>query len=823
MTKLFRQIIPAAALLYLAAPALAQNNAEPAPEAEATVSPSPTPKPLAIPIADVVAQAEIAEASFQNPASAPDAEETPSQETTELPALTAEINDRLAQTNELVRPSTALETLRDLEVRWQKTAATLTDWTRTLTAQAAIIDDRLALLPDQQAAWTATRKAAQTGDTPPEIRERIDGVLAAITKTESELQAQRAKILSEQSRVAEQSKRVADALQLIRTAQTEAVSSLFVRDSPPIWNARIFQPDSEPEFTEDKSALFASQVDQLREFVAPRASHFIYLALIFCGIVGILIWVQRGAAKWTEQDPALRRANRVLQAPFATAAVISLFACGPLFDGAPRLFWAILAIAALVPIVSILRRLVNRVFQPVLYALVVFSVIAQLRKVLVAMPGLSRLLLIVEVVGGMIFLVWLIRSTLLSSSGPTSHRIVRGAARFGIVLMAVILGATVLGYFRFANYLAAGTLSAAYTAVLFYAAAVILAGLTFFALRVRPFSEFRLVSLHRPLLHRRITRILFVIAAVAWALLALEEFSLRVPVIERITRILSAELSYQSLHLSLGAVLAFALTLWIAAMVSRFIRFALEEDIYRRFRFAAGSSYAASTLLHYVILMIGFFLAIAALGVDMSKFAVLAGALGVGIGFGLQNIISNFVSGIILLFERPVNVGDVVQVGEATGMIQRIGIRASVIRVANSSELIVPNSLLISEQVTNWTLSNRQRRIELPVGVAYGSKPPQVIELLTRVAAAHPSVAKNPAPQVLMTEFGADSLNFEVRMWTDEYDQWLQIKSDVAVAITDALADASIGIPFPQRDLHLQTIAPEVEAAFRSRVTPPTA
>src|SRR4029453_4583704 len=160
----------------------------------------------------------------------------------------------------------------------------------------------------------------------------------------------------------------------------------------------------------------------------------------------------------------------------------------------------------------------------------------------------------------------------------------------------------------------------------------------------------------------------------------------------------------------------------------------------------------------------------------------------------------------------------VVQVQSDIGVIRRIGIRASVIRLFDSSELIVPNGQLISGKVTNWTLSNRQRRIELRVGVAYGSDPKRVISLLTEVAGAHPLAAKNPTPQTLMIDFGADSLNFEVRIWTDEYEQWVQIKSDVAVAITDALAEAKIAIPFPQRDLHLQSIDPSVAEALRRKI-----
>ncbi|MDI1311381.1 mechanosensitive ion channel domain-containing protein, partial [Prosthecobacter sp.] len=553
-----------------------------------------------------------------------------------------------------------------------------------------------------------------------------------------------------------------------------------------------------------------AQFTQLWLFAQRQWMQFVWLGLIFGTFVMVLSWVRRGAAKWTDEDPSLKRASLVLHLPVAMAGILSLLVCSQLFEQSPRLFWAILSTLALVPINVILRALIQRSLFPVLNALCVFVLIAEIRKVAATVPELSRLLLLLEMIGAALFLAWFIRSTRSELAAATSHKVARAAARLGLLLFAGIFFANVFGYVRMANYLAAGTLSASYSAILLYAAAVSLAGLIFFALRVRPLSELRLVSHHRALIHRRCTSLLFFLAAVIWALVALGEFSLRVPLLEHATAFLNAEIGYRSLQFSLGAVLAFALTLWIAVLLSRFIRFVLEEDVYRRLHLASGPAYAASSLLHYIILLVGFFAAMAALGMDMTRFAVLGGALGLGLGFGLQNIVNNFVSGLILLFERPVNVGDVVQVGETTGVIQRIGIRASVIRIANSSELIVPNSMLISEKVTNWTLSNRQRRIELQVGVAYGSDPRRVIDLLTSVAVAHPLAAKIPTPQTLMTAFGTDSLNFEMRLWTNDYDNWMQIKSDVAVAVNEALAAAAIAIPFPQRDLHLQSIDPAV-------------
>ncbi len=797
---------------------LAAAAAEPTSSIPPTATATPALQPTPIPLVDVVLQADAVEAGLQEMEPAADEAATSGVER-DLPLVAREVSAQLAETTQLVKPGVLLETLRDLEARWLKLGEKLNLWTRDLTNRANLLDKQIALLPEMQATWAKTREAAQTSDTPPEIRQRIDNVLAALAQTEGALQKRRAAILTEQSRVAEQSKRVANALGSIRAAQNAAVSELFVRDSAPAWSPEV-RSNAARDLVEGSQNSFSAQAFQFRTYLAANWPQFIYLGLIFCGLAVALFWVRRRAAKWTDDDPLLERANRVLQLPVATAAVLTMLVCRPLFEEAPRVFWAAVAALTLLPIVLILRRLLDRLLFPILNALVIFYVIAQLRRLAASLPGLSRLVLLLEMVGGAIFLLWFIRSTRLPAlaTSTTSRKATRAGARIGLLLFAAVFLAAALGYFRLANYLANGALVSAYLAVFFYAAAGVVAGLIFFALHIRPFSVLAVVRRHRPLLQRRLARGVFFIAFVTWLLLSLDAFSLRVPLFTWLTSLVTAELRFQSLHFSLGAILAFALTIWIAVLLSRFIRFLLEEDIYDRFHFNRGSSYAISTLLHYVVLLAGFLVAIAALGVDMTKFTVLAGALGVGIGFGLQNIVNNFVSGLILLFERPVNVGDVVQVQNDVGVIRRIGIRASIIRLFDSSELIVPNGQLISDKVTNFTLSNRQRRIEINVGVAYGTDPKRVIALLTEVAGAHPLAAKNPPPQTLMTEFGTDALNFSVRLWTDEYDQWLQIKSDVAVALTDALSEAKITIPFPQRDLHLQSIDPSVAEILRRKI-----
>jgi len=219
-----------------------------------------------------------------------------------------------------------------------------------------------------------------------------------------------------------------------------------------------------------------------------------------------------------------------------------------------------------------------------------------------------------------------------------------------------------------------------------------------------------------------------------------------------------------------------------------------------------GVPYAISTITYYILLVIVALAALSATGVELNKFTVLTGALGVGLGFGLQNIVNNFVSGVILLFERPIHVGDTVDIGGLVGTVRRIGARSSTIVTFQGAEVIVPNNNLLSNQVINWTLSSQWRRVDVRVGVAYGTDPERVIKMLVEVAESHPGVLLERPPVAYFLGFGENALNFELQFWSARWDTWFQLQSDVAVAVVKALREADIRIPFPQRDLHLRSI-----------------
>lgn len=218
-----------------------------------------------------------------------------------------------------------------------------------------------------------------------------------------------------------------------------------------------------------------------------------------------------------------------------------------------------------------------------------------------------------------------------------------------------------------------------------------------------------------------------------------------------------------------------------------------------------GVPAAISLVIRYFIIGFGIVLALSSLGIDLGKFNLMAGALGLGIGFGLQTVISNFVSGLILVFERPIHVGDTVEVNNLLGTVHRIGVRSSSIITFDGAEVVVPNNNLIANDLINWTLSDSIKRVEILIGTTYGSDPNQILKILMEAAMSSKDTLKNPSPQALFSEFGDSSLNFKLRFWV-HYEVGLQAKSDVSIEVYNQFAKHGIAIPFPQRDLHIKNM-----------------
>jgi potassium-dependent mechanosensitive channel len=755
-------------------------------------------EPTPIPLAEVVPQSSSVSENLRQIEENLSAHRLSATVDQKVTALTNDIDAGLSENYRILTDNPLLYELGRLEAGWQQFGERLSFWSRLLTGKANELDGEVARLDQLGKTWEQTFKLARSSGAPPAVLQRTQELIAAINQTHEKAGSQLAEVLTLQSRVAEQFRRVSAARDSAETTRKEIVDHLLVQDGPPIWSAAMSS-------TERKNLVWASyrsfrrQLTAIRDYAWRNRGAFLAHAVALGLLLGILYWERPKVQRWIKEEPSFDRLAPIFNVPIATAVAFLFPFSRLIYPLAPQLLLSALGGVSLLATAIVLRRLIDRRLFPVLNVLLVLYVLEQLRAVTASVPLLSRPLFLAEMLAGILFLLWLIRSARLSSlpqvQKDRSSRAIQAYARFAVVIFSAALMANALGYVGLANVLGLAVLGGAYVAFVLYAALRIAGGLFFGLMKVRPFAMLGVVRRHGPLLQERGQLVLRYLALLLWLGYTLELLALREPFLEKLGEALSAPLKFGSLQFSLGHILTFCVTVWAAFLVSRFVRFVLEEDVYQRLQLARGLPYAISTVLHYAILLAGFFFGAAALGVDMTKFTILAGAFTVGVGFGLQNIINNFVSGLILLFERPVKVGDVIQVGDAAGVVQRIGIRAIVLRAGDGSELIVPNGNLISNRVTNWTFSDSQRLIEVPVAVAQAADPDHVIELLKSVAAANPLVTPNPPPQALVVNLGPGALSFELRAWTDRAENWMQIRSELAVAIKSVLAQENISIP----------------------------
>lgn len=304
-------------------------------------------------------------------------------------------------------------------------------------------------------------------------------------------------------------------------------------------------------------------------------------------------------------------------------------------------------------------------------------------------------------------------------------------------------------------------------------------------------------------LGRRATRAARWVVVLAALLFSAEIWHLADSPLAAWQKVLAWNASIGDQRLTFGQVLLAAVALYVALALSWLLRSLLDQRFAARQEPERGVTDSVKILLHYSLAVLGVLVALSLLGLDLKAFAIVAGAFGVGIGFGLQNIVSNFVSGIILLFERPVRTGDVVVVAGETGEVRRIGLRSTVLQTLDRSEVIVPNSQLIAEKVTNWTLSSPMARLVLPVGVAYGSSIERVEAILLEIAGEHPEVLAEPAPSAPVVALGESAVELELRVFLADFQSRPRVTSELARAVLRRFAVEGLSIPFPQRDVHL--------------------
>jgi small-conductance mechanosensitive channel len=714
----------------------------------------------------------------------------------------------------LVRERPAASDLEEQRVEWNALGRRARRWQTELGDSASQIDARLEEVDALRELWQRTQAAARERRAPEVTLERISSALSSLDETQRLLEAERKALLVLEERINAQTRTIATTMGRIVEAQDAVRAALFIRGAPPIWELRASELASDLPLVGE--ALNAG-ISRSRRYIEANAGALLGQLLLIAALWFALRRAREAFEGAGEEDPITRSANASAFAhPAAAAWLVGIGLTRAIHPEAPRTFAHLLLLTALVPWLVVLQSMLPPTFHRHVRTLAGLAALLVIYTWTSGVEILSQLLLLTLIALTFVWLLLLRRPARLAELPPSlregaAARFLAAWLRITTFVVAFALAAALVGFGALAEMGMLVALGGNFTLSSFVAAAGILEALLTVGLGRPALSSLRMLNTRRRLVLRVLSRVVHLVMAGAFVFAMLSVVGVAEPVVRLIVGILTAEIGYGVVQLSLNGVLAFVATLWISFKLGRLVTFVFDEEVVPRVHMAPGVPYAIGTFARYLIIVFGFVIAVAMLGFQMDRLALLVSALGVGIGFGLQNVVNNFVSGIIMLFERPIRVGDRVQLDDLLGEVTSIGIRASRVNTVDGSDVIVPNAEFISTRVINWTLSDYKRRLMVPIGVRYGTDPEQVLELLLEAAREHEEVMADPEPVSLFRAHGDSSLNFELRAFTESPRGWLAVMSDLTVSINRKLKEAGIEIPFPQRDLHLRSA--DVEAA----------
>jgi small-conductance mechanosensitive channel len=706
--------------------------------------------------------------------------------------------------------------LESLDRHWKFFQKELKDWRRELQQASSQFTEDAAELASRRAMWEATSSATSAAAMAPALSDRVTSVIAQIDAAERAVSVPIARQISLGQRANVLETSILAGQRAVAAAISYNDHRLATIDSPTLWEAAN-DPLERGNGLRSVQTGMDVETGFLAEYREATRSYQTAKSVLALLTLFLLIWLSIRSRKVVSDDPELQASARVLRRPISSWLVLLMVSVVVFEPDAPILMHQVAMFIALVPVLRLLPQTVYAVLGPWPYVATGLYLLHRLSFLLLANPYYYRVYLVGLALLSVVLLAWVLwkrRPRAGAASITPSQKWVRGAGWGAIAALLAAIVANLIGNVSLAEMLIGAILESGYVGLVLYAGVTVLASVIRLLLARKLLSRFRIVTQHVGPLMRTFTKLLKFGAFAAWIVVVLNEFRVFRPIRDAVMGVLTHELRFGKISLTLGGVLLFLFSVWLAFWAAKTVRLILQDEILPKMSLPRGVGNSISSLTYYAMVMFGLVVALAAAGFEVSQLAFVVGALGVGIGFGLQNVVNNFVSGLILMFERPIQPGDVVEIGGVSGKVREIGMRATTLGTFEGADVVVPNGMLLNEKLVNWTLSDMDRRIDVNVGVAYGTDPARVLELLMEVTRSTDGIANEPEPTILFAGFGANSLDFSIRSWTNNFNDWVKIRSALTVRVYDALKNAGIEIPFPQHDLHLRSVSPGASAAF---------
>ena len=698
--------------------------------------------------------------------------------------------------------------LQYLDTEWGFMSSRLEAEQKTLTGMLQGLDNHRIELESLLSLWNLSLKSAKEQSAPQPVIEQIMTTISEITTLVSRFQEDSGFLQEELVQISSGLIFSDEILERLHSAQETATKNLFTLNRPPIWKDFSHPGDTiviqvQRSYIEDsKTGL----VDFYNNYTLK-----IWIHLILSIVIIILVFITFSNLRHSipEADiPQIYSIRKITDRPFAAGFLLSLLLTFILYESRHESVGLILAILLMVPVVTIFNAIITGISRRYVYMVITAFVLIQFHRLGYSETLLNRILLMAITLFCLTPLAMILSQKTQRQAVLSSHfgKIMISIVVFAFLLLMISLFSVIAGGVLLSEFLTHSTVEAAAIALIFYTLSLVLSSIIITSLYSNRLQRFSLLVRYKEIVYSRLVWFINLLSGIFWFIFTLKIFLIWDKVSAWLGKVLRSGVTVGTINFTLSNLIVFIFIIWLTIWISRLIRIIFESEDVIRGKLRRGVPAAISLVIRIILITIGFLIAIAAAGVEMSKLTILLGALGVGIGFGLQNIFNNLVSGIILAFERPINEGDIIEIGNLLGTVKQIGIRASTIRTFDGAEVVVPNGNLISNELINWTLSDQKRRVEVAIGVKYGTDPRKVLQILRNIADKHEEVLNDPEPLCVFSAHGESSLDFRLLCWIPDANKRLLIASDLTVEVNEALKKAGIEIPFPQRDLHLRSV-----------------
>ncbi len=674
------------------------------------------------------------------------------------------------------------------------------------------LQDQQGQLQSELGRWERTQQQEDSSYTYDNISRVIDTTLTTLGGVASQIEGRTELLIAPLNRTIRTEVEVELLMEKIKEALLEKTSLTFSRKSPPLFTSGSSMRSWSQMRSIIKESLRSEWNAVVFHFEQNKNTYIIFLIFVI-GIMALFSWLKTRLKLLKDENLTYYQSTLklILQRPVSAGLLFGLFFSVAFFPVRPPLLLDLIILLLLLPLMDIGLKLSARRVHAYLWSFAVLLLLILGMRLIPADTSLHRYALPVLGVLELIMLYRLYKHPdILLLPTRTLTGFVRLLVMLHLLLVSIGLVLSVLGYTSFARIVMESFLTNTLVGVLLFICSIILIGGLQFLISSQYMDRFHVIRDNEEYLKDLVSRMVVIGVTLFWLDAILRIFYLKNAVYAFGREVFTRELSLGSMSFSLGKILLFFIIIWVSIILSRVIKMVLRKDVLDKLALKKGIPRMITAITQFSLITIGFLMAVRSIGMPLDQLTIIFSAFSVGIGFGLQNIFNNLVSGVILLFEREVQIGDIIEVGNLMGKVQSMGIRSSHIRTFEGAEVIVPNGQLISKEVVDWTLSDKSRRIEIISGVAYGSDVHLVKKLLMEVINSHPDIKPEPEPLVLFNAMGESSLDFRLLFWTDQFDQWLRIRSEVIFAIHDTLYENNISIPFPQRDLHIKSADPQI-------------